>query len=75
MASKIQRRYKKDDEIERNYKERWLAYFGLPKIFQADNGLEFKNKLMVNMIASWPGECKMIFNRPRHPQSNGKGIF
>jgi len=27
------------------------------------------------MIASWPGECKMIFNRPRHPQSNGKGIF
>jgi hypothetical protein len=23
------------------------------------------------MISSWPGECKMIFNRPRHPQSNG----
>jgi hypothetical protein len=23
------------------------------------------------MISSWPGECKMIFNRHRHPQSNG----
>ncbi len=39
---------------------------------QTDNGLEFKNKLFVEMIASWPGECEIIYGRPRHPQSQGK---
>jgi hypothetical protein len=28
----------KEDETEQNYKERRLAYFGLPLLFQADNG-------------------------------------
>ena len=32
-----------------------FAYFGLPKILQSDNGLEFKNKLMEEEINNWVG--------------------
>jgi hypothetical protein len=43
----------------------------LPQILQSDNGLEFKNKLFVQSIASWDGDCKIVYGRPRHPQSQG----
>jgi len=52
-------------------RSRWLAYFGLPPILQSDNGAEFKNKHFVESISSWDGECKIIYGRPRHPQSQG----
>ena len=51
--------------------ERWLSYFGLPKILQTDNGPEFKNKLLVETINRWDGDCKLVYGRPRHPQSQG----
>ena len=38
---------------------------------KSDNGTEFKNKLMVDMIKKWDGDCKLIYGRPRHPQSQG----
>ncbi len=40
-------------------------------ILQSDNGAEFKSKLFVNSIASWEGNCKIVYGRPRHPQSQG----
>jgi hypothetical protein len=49
----------------------WLGYFGLPKILQSDNGNEFKNKLFVSEICDWEGSCKLVYGRPRHPQSQG----
>ena len=52
-------------------KQRWFGYFGLPSILQSDNGLEFKNRLMIRTISSWSGDCKTIYGRPRHPQSQG----
>ncbi|CAF1137190.1 unnamed protein product [Brachionus calyciflorus] len=36
-----------------------------------DNGKEFKNVLMLSLIESWDGNCKIIHGRPRHPQSQG----
>ena len=27
--------------------------------------------MMVKLIESWDGDCKMIYGRPRHPQSQG----
>jgi hypothetical protein len=36
-----------------------LAYFGLPRILQCDNGTEFKNELMRNLISNWDGSEKI----------------
>lgn len=47
------------------------AYFGLPLILQSDNGREFKNLLMVDLINRWDGDRKIIHGRLRHPQSQG----
>ena len=43
----------------------------MPQILQSDNGREFKNKLFVQSISSWDGDCKIVYGRPRHPQSQG----
>lgn len=43
---------------------------GFPKILQSDNGLEFKNNLMIQFCT----KQKIIrrYSRPRHPQCNGQ---
>ena len=48
-----------------------FPFFGIPKIFQSDNGREFKNSKVVNLIKSWYGDCTIRYGRPRHPQSQG----
>ena len=46
--------------------------FGLPAIIHNDNGnLEFVNKLIVDVVSTWPGHVQLISGRPRHPQSQG----
>ena len=57
--------------MNKNIQERWFGHFGLPKILQSDNGLEFKNKLMVSTVNSWDGECKLVYGRLRHLQPQG----
>jgi len=45
----------------------------LPKILQSDNGTEFKNKELKELINGWDqGRCTIVHGRPRHPQSQGK---
>jgi len=48
-----------------------LAYFGLPKKLQSDNGSEFRNKYMRNKVTVWDGDCIMVHGRARLPQSQG----
>ena len=49
-----------------------LSYFGLPNIFQSDNGTEFVNHLVEDLIKKeWRGKCTIIHERPRWPQSQG----
>ena len=50
---------------------RFLTYFGLPHILHSDNGREFVNEVIAQIIQHWPGECNLINGRPRHPQSQG----
>ncbi|CAK9292081.1 unnamed protein product [Gordionus sp. m RMFG-2023] len=44
--------------------------FGAPSILHTDNGREFKNETIQNIVEMWPG-CKMVHGRPRHSQSQG----
>ena len=44
--------------------------FGCPAVIQSDNGREFANQCMKELIAMWP-ECKLVHGRPRHPASQG----
>ena len=46
--------------------------FGLPAIIHCDNGKEFVNKLIQDVVSTWPGHVQqLISGHPRHPQSQG----
>lgn len=59
------------EEVAQGLRMFVFPYVGLPSIFQMDNGLEFKNRTMRELVNDWPGDCKIIHSRPRHPQTNG----
>ncbi len=44
---------------------------GLPRIIQSDNGQEFVNQLIEEVVSRWPGQVQLVNGRPRHPQSQG----
>ena len=48
-----------------------FPYFGVPKIFQSDNGKEFVNSVIEKLLHSWSTNIQIIQGRPRHPQSQG----
>lgn len=48
-----------------------FPYFGIPKIFHTDNGREFANSIIENLIESWQSDIQIIHGRPRHPQTQG----
>lgn len=60
---------KRADEVASELLKIFLE-FGTPKILQNDNGREFVNVIIKEMISKWP-TCKIINGRPRHPQSQG----
>lgn len=44
------------EEVTMGLKRHVIAYFGLPRILQTDNGTEFKNELMRKLIEEWEGK-------------------
>ncbi|CAJ0947812.1 unnamed protein product, partial [Mesorhabditis belari] len=44
--------------------------YGAPKILQSDNGKEFANRLVKELVNRWPS-CRIVHGRPRHSQSQG----
>ena len=51
---------------------KWVfPVMGLPSILQSDNGQEFINKVIDEVVATWPGQVQLVSGRPRHPQSQG----
>ena len=44
----------------------------MPSILHSDNGLEFKNVLVKNLVETWPGACKIVHGKPRCPWVQGK---
>ena len=47
------------------------GFFGVPKIFQSDNGREFVNSVIGKLLHSWSADIQIIQGHPRHPQSQG----
>ena len=44
---------------------------GLPSILHSDNGREFVNSVITEILNDWPGQVQLVRGRPRHPQSQG----
>ena len=62
--------------VKNNNAENIFLYFklffntiGYPKIIQTDNGTEYKNNIINNLLTS--NNIEHIFSSPRHPQTNG----
>ena len=44
----------------------WVfSYFGLPYILHSDNGRVHVNSVIVDTVDIWPGECKIVNEKPR----------
>ena len=43
----------------------------MPYLLQSDNGCEFVNAVIKDLLTNWEDLCKNINGRPRHPQSQG----
>ena len=52
--------------VASNLVHKVFSYFGVPKIPHSDNGREFVNRVIENIIKSWPGRVQLITGRPRH---------
>ena len=48
-----------------------FPYFGIPKIFHTDNGREFANSIIENLIESLQNDIQIIHGWPHHPQTQG----
>ena len=44
---------------------------GIPSILHSDNGREFVNHVIDEVLTVWPGQVQLINGHPRHPQSQG----
>ena len=53
-----------------NFLFQTFMQFGAPAILQSDNGKEFANQVIRDLIGMWPG-THIIRGRPRYPQSQG----
>ena len=58
------------DEVASTLFDIFLTTNGAPHILQSDNGREFVNRTITELVKLWPG-LKLVHGRPRHPQSQG----
>ena len=49
--------------------ERWIAYFGIPRIIHSDNGTQFKSEIMKELCNKL--QIKQSFSAPYYHQGNG----
>ena len=63
--------YKTASAVTRALNHYIFPVVGLPSIIQSDNGREFVNRLIEEVISTWPGQVQLVHGRPRHPQSQG----
>ena len=48
-----------------NALEKWIfPIFGLPTILHSDNGREFVNHLIEDVLATWPGAVQLVSGQP-----------
>ena len=62
-------------DVAEKIQERVLSYLGVPKIFHSDNGREFVNELLHELLHAlfdqWGSDVLFVRGRPRHSQSQG----
>ena len=46
-----------------------FPYFGVPRILNLDNGREFVNGVISDLLKLWHSDIQLVSGRPRHPQS------
>ena len=55
-----------------NALQKWVfPFIGLTSILHSDNGHEFVNQLIKEVLSTWPGEFQLVSGCPRHLQSQG----
>ena len=47
-----------------------FCFLGSPHILQSDNGREFANSVVNELVSMWP-QCRIVHGKPRHSQSQG----
>ncbi len=58
-------------EVAVGLQNKVFAFLGTPKILHSDNGREFVNELVRNLLSDWPGETTIVNGRPRNPRCQG----
>ncbi len=58
-------------EVALNLQNHVLAVVGVPKMRHSDNGREFVNDIVENVVKQWPGEVTIVNGRPRNPKCQG----
>ena len=61
--------HKSASEVALNLSSKVFAYFGQPKLLQSDNGREFVNSIIDNLVKDWPGKVTIISGQALHSQS------
>ena len=55
-----------------NALHKWVVpVMGLPSVLQSDNGSEFINSVIEELVAAWPVQVQLVSGHPRHLQSQG----
>lgn len=63
-------------EVAEGLYQRVFSYVGIPRIMHHDNGPEFVNHIVEELIKDWGGDDVVIVRgRPRHSQSQGTTLF
>ena len=62
---------KKANHVVKALRNYVFPVFDLPAIIHGDNGKEFVNKRIEDVVSTWPGHVNLISGRPRYPQSQG----
>ena len=48
-----------------------FSFLGTPKILHSDNGREFVNDIIHNLLSEWPGDTTIVNGMPRNPRCQG----
>ena len=58
-------------EVGSNLQNQVFAFLGTPRILHSDNGREFVNEIVQNLVKQWPGTVTIVNGRPRNPRCQG----
>ena len=54
-------------EVSLNLQTKFFSFLATPRILHSDNGRQFVNVIVQNLVKEWPGETTIVNGRPRNP--------